>query len=1144
MDLAFGMMSVFYLQEYPPEQPISAPVAPSNPSAASSADGANIRPVQAMRPEGTHLPYGVAYADDIMESWGVRVLSVTEDLTPADYQVNISEVYHRLAAEFPVKPLPRRKPQWQSVSAFFQRAAGEALLEDPGTPTRERPHSRSRASRATVLLKSASFCRVVRLMSQDKLIPTQGDGITAAEGDVPAKTFKVRLNLFRMNWTASIHQYGYELPDSWTDSERKLLEMGWADLKTNLSHFVVWLPGRIFSPTKVDRFPMKVRNASGVEVDVCHVAEISVQKIQDGLMGPASVVGQHLADQLAGQRRIQRVGKRFYKNDCQQVEGQPRVISGYSVSLAKLGSAGPLLQLDVLHKPANPKSIVEVLRGAMEGTDVFQTIPEIRAEWLRLCVSATVVTNYNFRVYRIKQVHFDMNPSHTFQYHERRGGAKEYTYADYLFQYYGKSVTFKNQPILEAYPEKAKEKVFLLPEFCCPVGVTDEMRKEKSSLTEALKLIKASPMDRHNEIVHHGEEMEKQLPETLNAWGCHLGHPIETLEVEAKQLEPLQVCYEKETFAIEEGELQSKIGEYKTPDTQLLGLTLLLGLDGVVRSEALGKKSIPKQVIQQIHAKFCGPLWQIVQEPEDASFLEFKRRPFMILGIDVYRTFQGARWLGICASLDKVFSQYYSMAAELEKGSVQKWRTSLSVELQRLFRDALSAFTDCNDGILPETIVVYRASVNEAEWPLVDAIEVQALLQVLNAAAKVREGYVPKIVMLGISRKSNIRIFKSDEENIRNPHPGTVVDDPAVCPGPTPEFYMISQAIGKGSAVPTHYSVLLNKAEMPLQLIENLTNRLCLMYYNVPTGNGSHAWRPASATAPKRGANVQRKDGPSTMAMRRRPQSAPALLRNDMQGLVAQKTHEDPVRQRMEDVAVQKRMEWLKREGRCKRDFIEGVDVMSDPILFDLKVKHNSAARAKSATPKTAAVPSTPGSKRPAHAHDKTSVEKLRGLCSALAKDTHSHCTRLQIPPILVEGKGAQLLFEKLDAVLKQYPALRRPEDKLEEEKHDLGASFAHSLQGLIGAAAASAGDLSHPLVRLAYFLDGGRPGRLHLILEVLDRCRSGMLQSEDFCLGVELLGFATPDFSALWGMLDDEGAGQLPVWRVEEKLVQLIVDW
>lgn len=88
--------------------------------------------------------------------------------------------------------------------------------------------------------------------------------------------------------------------------------------------------------------------------------------------------------------------------------------------------------------------------------------------------------------------------------------------------------------------------------------------------------------------------------------------------------------------------------------------------------------------------------------------MDFKKRPFMIFGIDVYLTFEGVRWLGISATLDKVFSQYYSMAAELEKGSVQRWRTSLSVELQRIFRDALNAFTDCNNGSLPQTRVVYR----------------------------------------------------------------------------------------------------------------------------------------------------------------------------------------------------------------------------------------------------------------------------------------------------------------------------------------------------------------------------------------------------------------------------------------------------
>ncbi|CAE7234291.1 PIWIL1 [Symbiodinium natans] len=308
--------------------------------------------------------------------------------------------------------------------------------------------------------------------------------------------------------------------------------------------------------------------------------------------------------------------------------------------------------------------------------------------------------------------------------------------------------------------------------------------------------------------------------------------------------------------------------------------------------------------------------------------------------------------------------------------------------------------------------------------------------------------------------------------------------------------------------------------------------------------NGSYRARPASAGAPKRGFNSQRKDASATMSLRKRPQSAPALLRNDMQGLVARKTHEDPLRQRMEDVAVHKRMEWLKREGRYKRDFIEGVDVLSDPILFDLKVKHNSAARAKSATPKTGSTPTASTSRRTATHRDKTSADKLRGLCSALAKDTQSHCARMQIPQKLVEGQTARELFEKLDAILKQYPARRRPEEKPDEsEKHDLGASFAHSLQGLLGVGAVSAGDLSHPLVRLAYFLDGGIPGRLHLLLEALDRKRTGLLSTEDFCLGIELMGFAAPDYGEIWAMLDEEGNGELPLGSVEERLLLLLAE-
>ena len=134
---------------------------------------------------------------------------------------------------------------------------------------------------------------------------------------IPRKTFTMRVSLFRMNWTNSIHQYGYDLPDPQASADygRKLLQRRWADMK---KHLVIWLPGRIFSPTKVKNFPRKVCDENGklVQMDVCHVAEISAQKIQDGQTGPASAVGQYIADQLAGQRRIQRVGKCFYKNDA------------------------------------------------------------------------------------------------------------------------------------------------------------------------------------------------------------------------------------------------------------------------------------------------------------------------------------------------------------------------------------------------------------------------------------------------------------------------------------------------------------------------------------------------------------------------------------------------------------------------------------------------------------------------------------------------------------------------------------------------------------------------------------------------------------------------------------------------------------
>lgn len=60
-------------------------------------------------------------------------------------------------------------------------------------------------------------------------------------------------------------------------------------------------------------------------------------------------------------------------------------------SVTSQGSYGPLLQVDLMHRPVQEKTIIDVLKGVMPGMDIFayRLDNEIKIEWLECCVSAT-----------------------------------------------------------------------------------------------------------------------------------------------------------------------------------------------------------------------------------------------------------------------------------------------------------------------------------------------------------------------------------------------------------------------------------------------------------------------------------------------------------------------------------------------------------------------------------------------------------------------------------------------------------------------------------------------------------------------------------------------------------------------------------
>lgn len=709
-----------------------------------------------------------------------------------------------------------------------------------------------------------------------------------------------------------------------------MVEEVWNSLKTTLEHFVVRRPGLIFSPKLVQDFRIPLK--SGGEVKISFVARTPGDQINAGLLGPAAVVGQHIVNKLAQPFKIQKVGKRYYSNCPQAQTGKQVFINGYCVNMLNVGSAGPLLQLDVVHRPLSQKSMIEVLKEICEGNEsevwAFQKDPDVAAEWMRFCENATVVTQYNARVYRIKAVHFDKTPADEFTMYQRE--AKQYakiTYLKYIEAFYGIPPKHSNQPLLEAFPEKETEKVFLLPELCVQTGITEEIRKEKNTMSEALKNIKAAPQERLNAIIAGATDMQKDTPPSstaVKAWGCSLN--TEPVEVNGRVLEPLQVAFqEKKVYPVEEGNFTKllrnglqcavKVDDwillYPASDESVLDIWLrslrdiaqvafgmqmadpkriklenqldeldealqrevhqnstqlvlmlipnkdspkvyqrfkrkmiadLPCISQVVKSETIRKRqsiaAVLSKVVLQINAKFSGPLWNITISKDleqDIIQESLKTTPFSIVGLDVYRNNMGERTLAMTATIDKSYSQYFSMSATLDK---EEWQSSLLHEIQNLFRHALLCFAGANGanhGILPDKIVVYRASVSSEDMDLVSA-EIQAMQEVLDVLVVKIFGRKPedrpKITFIAIARRGNMRIFAHDEKGAKNPETGTVVDDPVLCASGIPSFYLISQAISKGSAIPSFYSVLLNENNFNMDVIQNLTYRLCLMFFN------------------------------------------------------------------------------------------------------------------------------------------------------------------------------------------------------------------------------------------------------------------------------------------------------------------------
>jgi len=314
------------------------------------------------------------------------------------------------------------------------------------------------------------------------------------------------------------------------------------------------------------------------------------------------------------------------------------------------------------------------------------------------------------------------------------------------------------------------------------------------------------------------------------------------------------------------------------------------------------------------------------------------------------------------------------------------------------------------------------------------------------------------------------------------------------------------------------------------------------------------AGRPftAGASSPsKRGARKEPR--PNAFSVQRekdarlqRPSSAPALLRNE--NLALKKPHEDAFCQKIEDMAVGRSLRWMKKEGLCKRDTIDAVDVLADPVLFDLKVLHNSSQRARTESIAKKQAAEEEARKRPVRGGRsgtgtkvRTAAAKMKDLCGQLDQDTKKHCARMKVPHMAIADSNLDQLVNKLHKIHATQLALKLKDMARPELDNESMAGFMSEMKGLWSAVAIVPGDWKHPLVKLAHFINGGHEGRMRTILQAFDVGFTGSLSQKDFIECLTFMAYPHGDYKQLFAMLDTDGAGELDLNWVEDRLMKLI---
>ncbi|XP_016044656.1 piwi-like protein 3 [Erinaceus europaeus] len=228
--------------------------------------------------------------------------------------------------------------------------------------------------------------------------------------------------------------------------------------------------------------------------------------------------------------------------------------------------------------------------------------------------------------------------------------------------------------------------------------------------------------------------------------------------------------------------------------------------------------TIATKIAQQIKCKMGGTLWKV----------DIGLQNIMFIGIDCFHDIVNRQKsiAGFVASLNQDATQWFSKCILQESGEelVQGLKSCLQASLEYWLR---------KNQCLPSTVVVYRDGVGDGQLQALTLQEIPQLEKCLKSFDNADRSTTLKLTFIVVKKRINTRLFAKDERGmLTNPNQGTVADT-EVTNRKWFDFFIVSQQVSDGTVTPTHYNIIHDTHHFLPNDIQDVTYKLCHMYYNM-----------------------------------------------------------------------------------------------------------------------------------------------------------------------------------------------------------------------------------------------------------------------------------------------------------------------